>query len=180
MRKLLVVALVVAFFIVPYFAFDKETRVLDEKARASLSGSFVKLTDGFTWYELGGPQGGRPIVLIHGYSIPSFLWDDTFKALSAAGFRVLRYDMFGRGFSDQPKATYNAALFERQLLDLLGALQIKGPVDLAAVSMGGIVAMDFAVKHPEMVRKAALISPMGFPQDLGMGPRLMRIPVFGD
>ena len=180
MKKIVVLVLIAAFIIVPYFALDRENRELDGKSRSFLPGSFIGLSDGVTRYELGGPKGGTPIVLVHGFSIPSFTWDYVFEELTKAGFRVLSYDLYGRGFSDRPRTEYNPALFERQLAELLGALRLKGPVDLVGISIGGAVVIDFTAKHPEMVRKIALISPYGFPQDLGFGAKLVKTPLVGD
>ncbi len=86
------------------------------------SGSFVALSDGCTHYELGGPQDGRPVALVHGFSVPYFIWDPTFRFLADSGFRVLRYDLFGRGFSDRPHLRYDIDLFCKQLRELLDIL----------------------------------------------------------
>ena len=64
-------------------------------------------------------------MLIHGFSVPYFIFDPTFNFLTKAGWRVLRYDLFGRGFSDRPHVRYNIDLFVRQLKELLDALNIK-------------------------------------------------------
>ena len=45
------------------------------------------------------------MVLIHGISIPMWTWDEVVPPLVQAGFRVLRYDAFGRGESDYPRDT---------------------------------------------------------------------------
>src|SRR5436190_3775538 len=71
---------------------NPEYLALDATTRAGMSGKFVKLTDGFTHFELGGPPEGRVVVLAAGFSVPYYIWDTTFSALTAAGFRVLRYD----------------------------------------------------------------------------------------
>src|SRR5512135_2050203 len=103
------------------FIYRGETRELDDAARASAGGSFIDLPQGRTHYELTGPADRRPVVLVHGFSVPFFVWDPTFEALAAAGQRVLRYDLFGRGYSDRPHAHYDLAFFARQLGDLLDA-----------------------------------------------------------
>jgi pimeloyl-ACP methyl ester carboxylesterase len=153
---------------------------LDNAARTQLPGEFIRLSDGVTHYELAGPDDGPPVVLIHGYSVPYFLWDHVFPVLADEGFRVLRYDLYGRDFSDRPRADYNPALFDRQLVELLDALEMSESVALVGISMGGAVAVVFTADHPDRVTKAALISPFGFPQDLGLGPRLMKIPGIGE
>ena len=138
-----------------------EQQELNEQTRQSADGSFVQLFNGITHYELGGNESGEIVVLIHGFSVPYFIYDPTFKFLTATGFRVLRYDLFGRGFSDRPHVDYDLALFIRQLADLLDAFRFTQPVNLIGLSMGGLVAAAFAVRHPERVNKVVLIDPAG-------------------
>ncbi len=142
------------------FIYRGETRDLDDAARAQASGSFIQLSDGCTHYQLGGPEKGRPVVLVHGFSVPYIIWDPTFQALVSAGFRVLRYDLFGRGFSDRPRRKYDNSLFVRQLNELLETLQLSR-INLVGLSMGGAIAAAFTVRYPSRIRKLALIDPVG-------------------
>ena len=160
-RLWLVLILVVALAILaPYLALRREARTLDAAARAALGGNYVALPGGVTHYELSGPVDGPVIVLIHGGTIPLFTWDAQMTALRDAGFSVLRYDHFGRGYSDRPKVTYNRAVYRKQLEDLLAALDIEGPVNLVGVSFGAAIAATFAKAHPERVAKLVLIAPV--------------------
>jgi len=157
-------------------ALNPERRELDEAARARAPGSFVELTHGKVHYELAGTGEGPVVVLIHGFSVPAFLWDPTFETLLAQGFRVLRYDFYGRGTSDRPDVRYDRTLYENQLTELLVALRIDGPVDLVGLSMGGAVAACFTASHPERVRRLVLIDPFVGPADAG----LVTVPGLGD
>ncbi len=143
------------------FPYLDETEDLDEAARASAAGRFVRLPDGYTHYELGGPQDGTVVVLVHGFSVPYFIFDPTFDFLASSGLRVLRYDLFGRGFSDRPRLCYDIDLFCKQLQDLLDILDFDSPVSLVGLSMGGPVAATFTARFPQRVRKLALIDPAG-------------------
>lgn len=174
------VLVILLILIIPYFAFDRESATLTETARKQLPGKFVALSGGHTHYQWEGPASGPVVVLVHGFSTPLFNWDHTAPALTRAGFRVLRYDLFGRGFSDRPATDYNEDLFDRQLLDLLSALKVNGPVDLVGLSMGGAVATIFSARHPERVKKLALIAPAGFPVKIPFTGKLVRIPLLGD
>jgi pimeloyl-ACP methyl ester carboxylesterase len=158
----------------------KRTLPLDGQARAAASGQFIELADGFTNYELAGPDVAQVVVLVHGFSVPYYIWDPTFAALTAAGLRVLRYDLFGRGFSDRPKVIYNVDLFDRQLLGLLDALGMHSPIDLVGLSMGGAIAVHFADRHPERLRKLVLIDPAGLPMPRPAVAKLIQAPVLGD
>ena len=144
-----------------YVGFDRESETLTDAVRSQVRGSFLRLPDGVVHYELAGAPptvlDARTVVLIHGFSVPYYIWDPTFEALAQAGFRVLRYDLYGRGYSDRPDATYDADLYDRQLLGLLSGLGIKGPVDLVGLSMGGPIAVTFADRHPERTGKLVLL-----------------------
>ncbi len=142
------------------FIFRGETRDLDESTRAGAGGSFIRLSDGCTHYELGGPENGEAVVLVHGFSVPYFIWDPTFQALTSSGFRVLRFDLYGRGFSDRPRLEYALDLFVSQLRDLLDALKLH-QVNLMGLSMGGPIAAEFTAQFPERVRSLILIDPSG-------------------
>ena len=85
---------------------DTEILVLDEEARELAPGLFVELSDGWTHYDVAGPESGQVVILVHGFSVPYYIWDTTFEALVAAGFRVIRFDLFGRGYSDRPATVY--------------------------------------------------------------------------
>lgn len=79
--------------------------------------------------------------------------------MGARGFRVLRLDLYGRGYSDRPDTAYDNALYLRQLTGLLDALGWKGPVSLVGVSMGAGVAAAFADALPERVKSLVLMDP---------------------
>jgi pimeloyl-ACP methyl ester carboxylesterase len=152
---------------------------IDDEIRKSAPGKFIQIPDGFVHYELTGPETARTVVLVHGFSVPYYLWDQTFGALKFAGYRVLRYDLFGRGYSDRPKLVYNGDLFDKQLLDLLNALQIPGKVDLIGASMGGPIVATFACRHPERVRSVSLFDP-GYSRGGQPLPYKIRAPIIGE
>jgi pimeloyl-ACP methyl ester carboxylesterase len=162
------------------FRFRGESQVLDAEARSAAPGSFVELPDGITHYEMAGPPEGQLVVLVHGFSVPYYIWDPTFAALVQAGFRVLRYDLYGRGYSDRPEAVYNQDLFDRQLLHLLAALHVDRPVDLVGLSMGGAISVTFTDRHPDMVNKLCLISPAGLPMKRPALAGLVEAPLLGE
>jgi len=157
-----------------------ESRPLDDTARAEAPGQFVQLSDGMTHYELAGPGEGPPVVLVHGFSTPAFIWDPAFGALADAGYRVLRYDLFGRGYSDRPDVSYDEELYDRQLVDLLDALDFPRPIALAGLSMGGGIVARFTQRRPRQVRSLLLLDPAGLPMDGGWQLKLVRTPVIGD
>ena len=156
---------------------NPERDAIDAAARRSAPGKFVRLTDGMTHFDVAGPDSGRPIVLVHGFSVPYYIWDSTAAALAGAGHRVIRYDEYGRGFSDRPSVVYNAELYERQLRDLLDSLHVQR-VDVAGVSMGGWVTATFVSRHPERVRTLTLVDPVTGTASKPGG--LFAVPLIGD
>jgi len=158
------VAVVVALIIIAlggfYFARNPERETLDDAARKAAPGHFVRLSDGVTHYAINGPDSGRIIVLVHGFSVPLYIWDSTAVALANAGYHVLRYDEFGRGWSDRPHIEYTADLYDRQLNELLDSLRVTDRVDVGGVSMGGWVTATFAGRHANRVRSLILVDPV--------------------
>ncbi len=157
---------------------NQEREELTGAARKSVAGSFIKLQDGFVHYDMAGPADGPAVVLVHGFSTWSFTWDAAFHALAGAGFRVLRYDLYGRGYSDRPDIDYNEDLFDRQLFGLLAALGVHERVDLVGNSMGGLIVTTFAARHPGQVKTLTLIDPAFF--FLERVPFPLEIPLIGD
>jgi pimeloyl-ACP methyl ester carboxylesterase len=142
-----------------YSLADPENRDLDESVRRATPGQFVRLTDGYTHYEIAGPPAGRVVVLAAGFSVPYYIWDPTFEVLTQAGFRVLRYDYYGRGFSDRPDVPYTQAFYVRQLTELLDSLQITDAIDLVGLSLGGAIVTSFADAFPARVRSLIYVDP---------------------
>jgi len=153
-------AVVTAIFCsILYFKGNKEKKELTDADRKGTTGQYIKLSQGVTHYELSGPDTGKVVILIHGFSVPYYIWDGTCQYLVGQGFRVLRYDMYGRGFSDRPDSLYNQQFYEQQLSDLINQLHLKTPVNLAGVSFGALVATNFTNTHTGLVDKVILVDP---------------------
>lgn len=142
-----------------YIFRNVEKKTLTQTERKKASGSFIQLQAGITHYQLAGPDTGQVVILLHGFSVPYYIWDGTFEYLVKHGYRVLRYDQYGRGYSDRPDSVYNSNLYFNQLTQLLQALHIKTPVNMAGISFGGMLVTSFTALHPEMVNKIILIDP---------------------
>jgi len=162
------VVLVVAGVVALPLALETERRDIDNEARSRAPGCFVELTNGQVHYELAGPVDAPVIVLVHGFSVPSFIWDPTFEELLSQGFRVLRYDLYGRGYSDRPDVPYDRALYAEQLRELLVELGIEDPVALVGLSMGGPVIASFTSSYPERVARLVFVDPFVGPADAGV------------
>jgi pimeloyl-ACP methyl ester carboxylesterase len=98
---------------------------------------------------------GEAMVLIHGFAGDRRSWDGIAPGL-ALDRRVVRYDLRGYGGSvEREPVPFRHA---RDLAALLDALDVRQCV-LAGVSMGGAVALNFALDHPDRVRRLVLVSP---------------------
>jgi len=137
-----------------------EKELLNSQVRNNLHGEFIELADGYTHYELKGVGNSNTVVLIHGNIAPLVSWDNTFYDLVSSGFEVLRYDLFGHGFSDRPHLKkYTKDLYDRQLIELLDKLKISESVFMIGTSQGGSICAYFAAKHIGRVKKLALLAP---------------------
>jgi pimeloyl-ACP methyl ester carboxylesterase len=103
-------------------------------------------------YEVRG--NGIPLVMIHGAQ-----GDQTmFAGLAAAfapGFRVLTFDQRGSGLSDKPDADYSIAMLADDTAALMDHVGFA-TAHILGVSMGGMIAQEFAIQHPSKVRALVL------------------------
>ena len=157
---LIIMVLAGVYFCANYFVNNQETKTMNEAARKDASGKFIQLTAGITHYDEGGTDTGRVVILVHGFSVPYHIWDGTYDSLIQAGFHVIRYDEFGRGFSDRPDVIYDPVLYRTQLFDLITSLKLKTPASLAGVSFGGAVVSDFVAHFPQLIEKIILVDPV--------------------
>jgi len=98
-----------------------------------------------------GPAAASAVLLLHGFTGTGESWHDVAQAL-AQSFRVIRVDLLGHGLSDAPADVkrYQIERVADDLAALLDALGI-GQVACLGYSMGGRVALAFAVRHPQRV-----------------------------
>jgi pimeloyl-ACP methyl ester carboxylesterase len=163
------------------FAIEYLRKRMDSNARSAAPGGFARLSDGVTHFRWIGPERGRIAVCVHGLTTPSLVWQAVAEGLAEDGYRVLVYDLYGRGYSDRPRKPHDRALFHRQLDDLLTHLGITGPVTLLGYSMGGAIGASWAAAHPGRVERLILLAPAGMGHDLGRIARITRDwPVIGD
>jgi len=160
-----------------YYALNIETNILDQAERERLGGNYIRLSDGVTHYELSGPKDGRVVVMVHGGTVPMWVWDRQVKALVDAGYRVLTYDQFGRGYSDRPEVKYDKALYARQWIELVDKLSLPDTFDLIGVSFGAATSVSVAAKHSARIRSLSLISPVINNFEV---PGIFRVPIVGE
>lgn len=124
--------------------------------------SLIKAGEQSVFVHDSGPKDAPSLVLLHGFGASLQTWDAWAGELEKDR-RVLRFDVPGFGLSG-PAANndYSDAADVARLLALLDQLGLQ-QVALGGHSMGGRIAWNFAVAHPERVSHLILVSPDGFP-----------------
>src|SRR5260370_1778803 len=116
------------------------------------------------YYEVHG--SGSPLILTHGYSSTSEMWQGQVEALSKHHKLVL-WDMRGHGRSDYPEdpKAYSAALTVADIAALLDAIGANSAI-VGGLSLGGYMSLAFYRAHPERVRALLIIDTgPGFKKD---------------
>jgi pimeloyl-ACP methyl ester carboxylesterase len=157
----IVLLLVVLFAVALPAILETRRRPMTDALRKNAPGGFAQLSQGVTHYQWIGPVRGPVAVLIHGLSTPSAVWQDVAQALGETGYRVLVYDLYGRGFSDLPSGRQDETYFLTQLNDLLADQNIDDDVTLVGYSMGGSIATTFAAGSPHRMKRLVLLAPAG-------------------
>ena len=82
------------FICLTFFSCKKNTYeyiTKDETFRDSIqTGFFTELSHGFTYYEIENRKSDNVLVFIHGYSVPSYIWDKTYNAAKEKGFKAIK------------------------------------------------------------------------------------------
>ena len=156
-----------------------EPRRIKDRDRKLHKGYYIILKDGSTRYQLSG-RGKETVVLVHGFSSPYFIYDNLYDLLVDAGYRVLRYDLMGRGLSDRPNIKYDADAFVRQLDEITERLLPGEKFMLIGTSMGGIITARYVQMHPDKVSRLILLAPAVMDTFKAPGTfKMCRIPVIG-
>ena len=124
--------------------------------------AFIELSEGFTYYRMTArDQCDTPDVLVHGFSVPSYIWEPTYDFLASKGRCVIMLDLYGRGFSDNPDVAYTDTLLATQVLELLDALGVERAA-FFGLSNGGRVVSQVAGLAPERVARLVYVASSGF------------------
>ena len=144
------------------YEYIQKDRSFFENFDLDSNSNFIKLSSGYTYYKSENKNPNTtPIVLIHGFSVPSYIWDNTFNMLSEKGYYVISLDLYGRGFSENPVVDYTDELFANQVLELLKKLQIKSAV-FVGLSNGGRVISKLTDINSSIVEKLIYVASSSF------------------
>lgn len=163
-------SLIVGFIsFIPFF--PRETEILSQEKQE-------KLKEGKTFWMWDSPHGplamhykekgsgSKHIILLHGFRANTFTWRHLIDPLAEAGYHIWVIDLIGFGLSDKPiEAPYDLKFF----LDQIEAFMDKNLIPKAHLvgnSMGGGLAINMAISHPDRVNSLTLIAALGYPLDL--------------
>ncbi|KAI2626337.1 alpha/beta-hydrolase [Xylaria nigripes] len=113
-----------------------------------------------------GPEDGERVLFVHGISTPALALGNLAHEMVSRGYRVMMFDLFGRGYSDAPNdLTYDARLYVTQLLLVLASSNIPWMTPpgfrLVGYSLGGGLCVSFTRYFPHLIRSLCLIAPSG-------------------
>ncbi len=125
---------------------------------------FIDLGKGLTVHLRDeGPRDAPVIVLLHGSNDDLHTWDAWAAALTRQ-YRVVRFDQIGHGLTGpNPSGDYSLAAFESTVDQVTAKLGIQG-FTLAGNSMGGAIAVSYALNHPDRLEKLVLVDAGGAPK----------------
>ena len=160
---LFLVLLILAIVFIPYFYSSIKLKNPSKIVKPEY-GKFAELKNGNIFYQEFSSDNpiGQVVVLVHGFSTPSIVWKGIVPYLTDAGYDVLSYDHYGRGFSARPKVDYTKDFYISTLLELIDYLKIEQKVHLIGYSMGGPIVGYFANENPNKVASVNFIAPAGY------------------
>ncbi|KXJ85994.1 Alpha/Beta hydrolase protein [Microdochium bolleyi] len=146
-----------------------------------------------------GPVTGEKVLLVHGISTPCIALGDLAWELVGRGYRVMLFDLFGRGYSDAPTdVPYDARLYTTQILLVLASSELSwlgapsssspattttgndtdggsGGFHLVGYSLGGCLCVAFAAQFPHILRSLSLVATSGLIRQhhIGRASRLL-------
>ncbi len=108
-------------------------------------------------YEITGQQNGPPLVLIHGLFLNSDCWKNQIDYFGRQ-YHILRFDLYGHGRSTRPRKRFTIRNYVTNMRLLLEHLDWKQDLILMGHSLGGMVALVYALEHPDEVKRLVIAS----------------------
>ncbi len=118
---------------------------------------------------------GPPLLMVMGFGGQHHSWGDETVRLLSRHFRTLRFDNRGTGHSDKPQIDYTIAMMADDAAGLLEALGIPR-AHVYGVSMGGMIAQELALRHPQKVAGLVLgCTTPGWAQGVPPRPEVIQL-----
>ncbi|MBQ4480187.1 MAG: alpha/beta fold hydrolase [Victivallales bacterium] len=124
---------------------------------------------------------GLPVVMLHGHPTWSFYYRDLIPLLSTTVHRCIAIDQIGYGLSDHPD-NWSYRL-EDHLLNFTNFIDegLKlAKFDLVMQGWGSTIGLNYAIAHPERIRRIVILNGTVFPEELPKGYTILRLPLLGD
>ncbi len=118
---------------------------------------FINIDGARVHYQEFGIASDPTLILVHGYTASTYVWNMTAPALAEQGFHIVAVDLLGFGYSEKPSwfdySIQSQARMVERLMDRLGI----GRAVLVGSSYGGAIVLTIALDHPERVEKLVLV-----------------------
>lgn len=111
------------------------------------------------YVDAGTSASQNAVLLLHGLGGSIESWINNVEKMSQS-LRVIAVDLPGFGMSDKPKMRYTIRFYQEFVIQFLKDLQLSR-VSIIGSSLGGHVAAEAAINHPDVVNRLILISPPG-------------------
>lgn len=105
-------------------------------------------------YEMTGE--GQSVLFIHGLGSSCRDWEEQVNFFSK-DYQVITVDVRGHGSSDKPPGPYSIKLFSDDTAELIASLNLS-PVHVVGISMGGMIAFQLAVDHPNLLKSITIVN----------------------
>ena len=177
----LVVMAAIAFVAARPFVIERRRPPIGATERSGSKGEFIRLSQGITHCRWAGSARGPVAVMVHGLTTPMIAMEAVAEGLGRLGYRVLMYDLYGRGLSDAPRGKQDRAFFLRQLSEVCAYHGLTEELTIAGYSMGGNIATAFATEYPHSVKQVILVASGGVKTNESAFSRFCRqVPGLGD
>lgn len=122
-------------------------------------------------YFVGGH--GKPLLLIHGLGARAEDWAPEIPEYANHGFHVYVIDLLGCGRTSRPNISYSIAQQADMVKGFLDNMHVQ-QADLAGWSMGGWVALQYALAHPRRVKRLVVMDSAGLLFESNYGPEIFE------
>lgn len=167
MKRLLKILAVIAILLIAAFLVFRVPDTDPEAMRSKYGGppsQFVDLSNGLKVHLRDeGPRDAPAIILLHGSNADLHTWQPWVDRLKGS-YRVIRFDQRGHGLTGPvPDGNYARALFAGDVERVADKLGLERFV-VAGNSMGGGIALEYALRHPDRLSGLVLVDAAGAPQ----------------
>ena len=147
-------------------------QVMDARLRiAGFHSEYVHVGSYRVHYFVGGR--GTPLLLVHGLGARSEDWTAEMPAYAKNGFRVYAVDLLGCGRTDRPDIAYTIGEQVELIQGFLTAVHVE-KADVIGWSMGGWIATEFALQHPQRVNRLVAMDSAGLKFKTELTPNILE------